>query len=101
MFRFANPSEGIDNITDFSVVDDTIEISTSGFAGVGGLGTLSASRFVNTNVGTVNVSTRIIYEFGTGAVSYDADGSGIGAAVPFAQLNTGLALTNNDFSIGF
>ena len=101
VFRFANPSEGIDNITDFSVVDDTIEISTSGFAGVGGLGTLSASRFVNTNVGTVNVSTRIIYEFGTGAVSYDADGSGIGAAVPFAQLNTGLALTNNDFSIGF
>jgi hypothetical protein len=93
---------GDDIITDFVVLDDMIEISTSGFTGVGGLGTLSATRFVNMNVGTVNLNTRIIYEFATGVVSYDADGSGIGAAaVQFAQLSAGLALTNADFSIGF
>ena len=99
VFRFANPIEGFDTITDFVVVDDKIEISTSGFTGVGGLGTLSASRFAY--AGRETASTRIIYALGTGAVSYDADGSGIGAAVKFAQLNTGLALTNTNFSIGF
>ena len=31
--------------------------------------------------------------------SYDADGSGVGAAVPFALLGTGLVMTNVEFVV--
>jgi Ca2+-binding RTX toxin-like protein len=103
VFRFTNPSEGIDTITDFVVVDDTIEISVSGFPGVGGPGTLSAARFAY--LGSETALSRIVYNSGTGALFYDANGSGIGAAVQFAQLSvsgSGIPpLTYSDFSIGF
>ncbi len=41
----------------------------------------------------------IIYDAATGRIYYDADGSGAGAQVLFAQVTAGLALTNADFSI--
>ncbi|PSF36310.1 hypothetical protein C7H19_13985, partial [Aphanothece hegewaldii CCALA 016] len=41
-FIFNAPSEGIDIITDFKVVDDTIVLSASGFAGGLAIGTLAA-----------------------------------------------------------
>ena len=42
---------------------------------------------------------RIIYDQITGALSYDADGTGAIAQVQFAELDPALALTNNDFFI--
>ncbi len=38
----------------------------------------------------------IVYNKRTGILSYDADGSGKGRAVEFAQVKKGLALTHND-----
>ena len=42
---------------------------------------------------------RIIYNQATGALSYDANGTGAGGLVKFAQLTAGLGLTNADFVI--
>jgi serralysin len=41
----------------------------------------------------------ILYDKTTGHLSYDADGNGAGAAVHFAQLSTGLDLSNADFFV--
>jgi serralysin len=42
---------------------------------------------------------RIIYNPANGAVLYDADGNASGAAVAFAVLPTGLALTHDDIVV--
>jgi len=44
-------------------------------------------------------SDRIVYNSANGALYYDADGSGAGAAVPFANLSTGLSLTYAQFTV--
>ena len=41
----------------------------------------------------------LVYNPATGALSYDADGSGAGAGVQIALLGVNLALTNADFVI--
>ncbi len=43
------------------------------------------------------VNDHVIYNPATGALIYDADGNGAGAAVQFATLAHNLALTNADF----
>ena len=42
---------------------------------------------------------RIVYDDTTGALLFDSDGVGGAAAVQFAVVNTGLALTNLDFLV--
>ncbi len=59
---------------------------------------LSSKAFVFGAV-AADSSDRIIYDDATGALYFDADGSGAGAQVQFAQLDAHLALTNRDFLI--
>ncbi|HVQ08004.1 MAG TPA: Ig-like domain-containing protein [Allosphingosinicella sp.] len=82
-------------ILDYAVADDTINLFQAGDLA---LGQLSASAFV---VGTAagDADDRIIYNNTTGALFYDADGNGAGAAVQFATLSTGLALTASEFFV--
>jgi Ca2+-binding RTX toxin-like protein len=42
---------------------------------------------------------RIVYDQNTGALSYDADGSGSQAAVPFAKLSAGTYLSAYQFTV--
>jgi Ca2+-binding RTX toxin-like protein len=60
---------------------------------------LSASAFT-TGVAATSANHRIIFDNLSGALLYDADGSGAGVAVQFATL-TGLSglLTNEEFLI--
>jgi serralysin len=66
----------------------------------GGLapGTLLASQFAIATA-AIDADDRIIYNSTTGALYYDADGTGSGAQVQFAALGPGLALTNNEFVV--
>lgn len=95
VFSSALGSSNADTISDFNVADDTIALSRSVFAGLS-LGALSASDFTRSSR-ALDASDRIVYDSSTGALYYDADGSGAGAAVQFATLSRNLALTAADF----
>jgi Ca2+-binding RTX toxin-like protein len=60
--------------------------------------TLAAGEFV-IGAAAIDADDHIIYNNATAALLYDPDGNGGIAAVQFAILSTGLALTNNDFFV--
>jgi Ca2+-binding RTX toxin-like protein len=88
----------VDRITDFNVADDTILLDDAVFSSSLGLGNISAGEFV---IGTAaqDANDRIIYDSNTGALLYDSDGAGGAAAIQFAEVSQGLALTNLDFLV--
>jgi Ca2+-binding RTX toxin-like protein len=57
---------------------------------------LAANAFV-IGAAATTADHRIIYGATTGALNYHADGDGAGAAVQFAIVGMGLALTSADF----
>jgi serralysin len=61
-------------------------------------GTLGAAAFY-TGAAAHDASDRIVYDSGTGDVFYDLDGTGAAAAIKFAILGAGLAITNADFVV--
>ena len=86
----------VDTITDFTVADDTIWLEDAVFAGLAP-GALDAAAFA---IGPATTADqRVLYDAATGALSFDADGNGAGAAVQFAILTPGLALTAADFLV--
>ena len=97
-FVFQSKSEGSDRITDFSVVDDVMNVSKVGFGAGLNVGTLLASQFVLGSSAT-NSSQRFIYDRSNGGLYFDADGNGATAKIQIASLSTGLSLTNNDIYV--
>lgn len=91
-------TKNVDKITDFSVADDTVRLEARIFTEAGAPGMLAANAF-HVGAAATTMDHRIIYNDATGALSYDADGVGGDAAVRFATLTTGLALTNADFVV--
>jgi Ca2+-binding RTX toxin-like protein len=100
-FRFSTAigagTGNVDYISDFTVVDDTIQLDDAVFAGLA-LGTLAAGAF-NTGSAATQADDRIIYDAATGSLLFDADGLGGAAGVQFVTLSTGLALTAADFVV--
>lgn len=47
----------------------------------------------------VDSSDRFIYNSGTGALSFDANGNGTGGLTQFAKLSSGLNMSNNDIFV--
>ncbi|CAN5122281.1 hypothetical protein BH10PSE7_BH10PSE7_31290 [soil metagenome] len=95
-FNTALGGSNIDKISDFSVAADTIGLGAGRFAALGP--SVSATEF---RIGTVaaDANDYLIYNSTTGALSYDANGAGGAAAIQFATLAPGLALTSADFAI--
>jgi Ca2+-binding RTX toxin-like protein len=92
-----NGFSNVDTITDFNVADDTMRLENA-FMTALSTGQLGAAAF-HIGASAADASDRIVYNSGTGSVFYDADGNGAGAAIRFAQLDTGLLLTSADFFI--
>ncbi|MEH2158485.1 beta strand repeat-containing protein [Nostoc sp.] len=99
-FVFYNYNEGVDDLYDFNATNDLIQISAFSFAGGLSIGSLSDAQFT---IGTSATTSdqRFIYDFITGGLYFDQDGSASGfSQVKFAQLLSGLSLTNNNFVVG-
>ncbi|BAQ64645.1 S-layer family protein [Geminocystis sp. NIES-3709] len=95
-FRFNSPSEGINNITDFKVGEDSIVLQGSSFSLP--LGVLSSSQFVIGASATTG-DHHLIYNGTTGNLFFDDDGVGGNAQVQIASLKPRLALTNQSFIV--
>ncbi len=96
-FNVAPGSTNIDTISDYNVAQDTIRLENAVFTGLA-TGWLLAGAF---NVGTAakDASDRIIYNSTNGTLLFDKDGIGGAAAIKFASLPAGLAMTASDFFI--
>jgi ELWxxDGT repeat protein len=93
----------LDTLTDFlpdlapGTEKDQIRLENSVFTAFGTTtGTLAATAF-NTGSAASDADDRIIYDSATGALYYDADGTGATAQIQFATLSAGLAMGNTDF----
>jgi Ca2+-binding RTX toxin-like protein len=97
LFTTTLGASNIDTITDFSVVDDTVRLDNAIFTALP-VGFLAVAAF---HIGTAaaDATDRIIYNSTTGALLYDSDGLGGAAAIRFATLSTGLAMTNADIYV--
>ena len=92
-----NAATNVDTVADFAVVNDTVLLENAVFTGLAA-GTLTADAF-HIGAAAADAEDRIIYNSGTGALFFDANGSAAGGVTQFATLATGLALTNADFFV--
>ena len=84
-------SQNMDTILDFVSGEDKIYLSKAAFAKVGSSGNLKANAFYTDANATAghDADDRIVYNSATGALYYDADGSGSVAAVQIAIIGVG------------
>lgn len=100
VFKTQFGSSNLDHITDFSAPADTMQLGHFVFQGLT-VGELDAALFKDLGVAgaKVDADDRILYDHRTGALSFDADGSGAGKAVQFATLDNHALITAHDFFI--
>lgn len=89
----------VDTIADYSVTDDRIEIDDAVFGSVLA-GALAATAFSSNLTGlAATAAQRVIYETDTGFLWFDADGTGAGAGVRFANLTVGVVMAASEFTV--
>ena len=97
IFRFTTKGH-IDTITDFNVVNDTIQLENAAFTALTTAGTLAVSQF-KIGIQALDADDFVIYNNVTGALLYDANGSGAGAVIQIATLGVGLSMTSADIVV--
>ncbi|WP_198411745.1 calcium-binding protein [Microvirga flavescens] len=93
-----NKKTNVDKIVDFSVKDDTIHLAKSIFKKITKKGVLKSGEFY-AGAAAHDANDRIIYNKKTGALYYDADGTGSAAQVQIATLSKKLKMTYKDFYV--
>ncbi len=97
IFKFTTKNH-VDIIADYNVANDTMQLENSIFTALTATGTLPAGQF-RIGAQAMDANDFIIYNNTTGALLYDANGNGAGAAVQIATLSAGLGLTNADIVV--
>ena len=101
VFRFADTlgATNVDTVTDWAV-GDRIQLENAIFTRLTSTGVLASTRFAANDMGrAMDANDHVVYNTTTGALSYDADGSGAGAAVQIATLVGIPTLSAADFTI--
>ncbi|GAB1544710.1 hypothetical protein NUACC21_73860 [Scytonema sp. NUACC21] len=103
IFVLNNPNSGVDSISDFSAVDDTLSVSAAGFGGGLTVGSaITSSQFLmgSSAVSATNSSQRFIYNTTTGALFFDADGNQTGfGAVQVTTLSNKPTIGTSDIFV--
>jgi Ca2+-binding RTX toxin-like protein len=97
VFNVAASATNRDTVTDFVSGTDVLRFDNAVFTAIGGDGALNSAAFVAGDfTGGQDTTDRIVYNTTTGALYYDADGSGAGVAVQVAMVDglPGLAETD-------
>jgi serralysin len=96
-FTTALGGGNVDLLGDFVSATDKILLDDSVFTGLG-LGALGAGAFF-VGAAANDADDRIIYDSATGALYFDADGNGAGAAVQFATADGHPPIVASDFTV--
>lgn len=88
----------LDTIQGFNPFEDTIVLDRTIFKNLGSSGRISWDEFQWAGKAH-DADDRILYDFTTGVLSYDADGNGSGGAVKFVKLDPYLWLLPDNFRI--
>jgi Ca2+-binding RTX toxin-like protein len=88
----------IDTIQVFNAIEDTIVLDRAVFKNLGNSGKIGWNELQWAGK-AYDSDDRILYDFTTGVLSYDADGSGSVSAVKFAKLDPYLWLMPDNFRI--
>jgi serralysin len=94
-FRYLNPAEGQDSITDFATGIDKIQVVGSAFGGLAA-GALAGSKFIAGAAPVATQAAQFLYNTTTGVLAFDADGAGGAAAVNLVTLVGQPAMTAAD-----
>ncbi len=97
IFRFTTTGQ-IDTVTDYNVANDTIQLENAIFTKLTTTGTLAAAQF-RIGAQAADSNDFIVYNNITGALSYDANGNGVGAMVTIAMIGVGLNMTNAEIVV--
>jgi serralysin len=97
VFTSALGGDNIAALPDFAVGSDRLYLDDAVFTALAP-GALAAGAF-HTGAAAADADDRILYNSVTGALLYDADGNGAGAAIQFATLHEGMAVTASDFQV--
>jgi Ca2+-binding RTX toxin-like protein len=96
-FKFVTSAEGVDDLTDFTSTSDKVLVVSANFGGLPA-GLLPADNFRLAG-DPLPAAPVFIYDGTTGALSFDLDGSGGGAAVQIAALTGPKTLVRTDIQI--
>jgi serralysin len=94
----AGRDKNVDTIQGYAVADDTIHLQNSVYTKVGAAGALASKAFW-TGKKAHDASDRVIYDKGTGALYYDADGTGKGAQIKIGHLTKNLKMNAAEFFV--